>query len=232
MTNDVNCDNVILNPVEKEIMEKHNEPGPNSFRSTQQEVGRWAQENFGDNLSKYEGHVSEGHPLGSLPALMGMAEEICGELMGCILKRIQGRDKDAQGNPKTKEQHKAEVEDALADCLIFMSDFACREDIDLYQVFRTVWEKQVSKRKQATWTADKAKEHPGLLMADTAWPWEVGTLVQKIGSTKTWEVIERFPNNTPPMVTLFYQSPNDTSTQRNTLYEPNGYVVVGKSSRS
>lgn len=229
MTNSSNPDNAVITPEGKENMDKHNEYG-SSFYLIQQAVGKWAKENFGDNVSKYEGHVSEGHPLGSLLSLMGMAEEICGELMGCILKRIQGRDKDAQGNPKSAEQHKAEIEDALADCLIFMSDFACRENIDLYEVFSTVWAKQVSKRKQATWNADKAKEHPGLLITNTEWPWPAGTLVQAVGDEKkTWTVASHFPRgNGNYVVNIFWKNPSDASTQTNTLYSSEGYRVVGK----
>lgn len=225
MTNDPQPQNVILNPVEKEIMEKHSEPGPNSFRSTQQEVGRWAQENFGDCVSKWEGHVSEGHPLGSICALLGMVEEL-GEIAGAVLKRIQGRDKDANGNIISDEEFRSKVRDGISDLNIFESDFCSRENIDIYKDFRTVWEKQVSKRKQATWNADKAKEHPGLLITDTEWPWKIGTLVQKVDDpSKVWEVVGH-PNNN--IVMIEWRNPGDSSTQRNPLYSPIGYKVVGK----
>jgi NTP pyrophosphatase (non-canonical NTP hydrolase) len=126
-----------------------------SFRQIQQEIGKWAKEQFGENCSKDVNSVSYGHPLGPVPALLGVMEEL-GELSRVVLRLHQGR-----GLPPTEAQEAKE--DAVADLLVFLCDFATREKIDLQLVLNKVWAK-VCKRNQATWEADKAKESvPGEL---------------------------------------------------------------------
>lgn len=116
----------------------------------QQEIGAWAQYQFGPNLSKDDSSPLWNHPLGSLAPLLGIVEEV-GELCHAIVYRHQGR-----GYANVQE-HRAAKEDALADLLVFMCDYGNREGIDLTSALNKVWEK-VSKRTQANWLADKAAE--------------------------------------------------------------------------
>lgn len=117
----------------------------------QTEVGQWATQ-FGDNESHDPRYMAcgVGVTLKALPPLLGMIEEM-GELVAPILKRHQGR-----GFMNPSEYHNA-VQDALADCLIFMCDYANREKIVLAPLLHKTWEK-VKQRRQKTWQADKDKE--------------------------------------------------------------------------
>lgn len=121
-----------------------------SFTDIQGEIGQWAAEQFRDNVSKDPTAKYHGYPLDSIPPLLGMAEEL-GELCRVVGRRSQGR-----GYEIDDDAYKAK-EDALADLLVFMCDYATREGIVLNEVLDKVWEK-VQKRRQATWAADKAKE--------------------------------------------------------------------------
>jgi NTP pyrophosphatase (non-canonical NTP hydrolase) len=123
---------------------------PLTFQQIQAEIGRWSTENFGNNVSKDETSVNFGHPLGSLPSLLGMQEEL-GELARAVARRHQGRGYD---DPK---DHRNAKEDALSDLLVFMCDYATREGIDLMVVLNRVWQK-VKLRRQKSWAADKARE--------------------------------------------------------------------------
>ena len=121
-----------------------------SFSDIQAEIGLWAAEQFKDNVSKDKTAVHYGHPLGSIPAILGMVEEL-GELSRVVARRIQGRGYEQEAEALAAKQ------DALADCLVFMCDYATREGIHLNQVLDIVWLK-VKLRRQATWVQDKAKE--------------------------------------------------------------------------
>lgn len=103
---------------------------PNQFQTIQREVGQWSRENFGDQAS--------------WKPLLGIGEEL-GELQHHYLKREQG----IRG---TAEEHNAGIEDATADIMIFMMDFCCRENIDLFEVLDRTWTKIVKKRN---WTQNK-----------------------------------------------------------------------------
>jgi NTP pyrophosphatase (non-canonical NTP hydrolase) len=121
-----------------------------SLADIQQEIGVWANMNFGHNVSKDPLSVSYGHPLGSLPSLLGVMEEL-GELARVVARRHQARGyKDAVEAQDAKE-------DAVADLLVFLCDFCYREGINLQPVLNRVWAK-VCKRRQATWAEDKARE--------------------------------------------------------------------------
>jgi len=117
------------------------------FNDCQQEVGKWAEGNFGYNSS----HRWPDTNLKDLPAVLGMLEEL-GELAGLICKAHQGRLKRM-----SEEEWMNAVKDALADTLVFMSDFACRNDINLEEEFAKTW-KTVKQRSQATWEDDKDRE--------------------------------------------------------------------------
>lgn len=116
----------------------------------QEEIRAWARSQFGDNVSLDDTSPSFGSPLGSLPALMGIAEEL-GELFHAVAYRHQGR---GYSNP---QEHRAAKMDAVGDLMIYLLDYCSREKFDLLQVVRDTWEK-VCKRRQATWLEDKAKE--------------------------------------------------------------------------
>jgi NTP pyrophosphatase (non-canonical NTP hydrolase) len=110
-----------------------------SLPEIQDEVAGWSLVNFGDQISKATGQV-----MGSLNPLHGMMEEM-GELVRCHLKRDQGiRGFD---NP---EKFATKRNDALADILIFMCDYASREGVDLLTVLNDTWNRVVSKRDWKT----------------------------------------------------------------------------------
>lgn len=127
----------------------------------QSEIGKWAMLNFGQNLSKDPTSPAYGSPLGSLCPLMGMVGEI-GELVQEVLKAHQGRLK-----MREIERQVAKA-DALADLLVFMCDYADREEINLLGVFNSVWDRHVSRRQAASWNEDKAREKPTDLMKEVA----------------------------------------------------------------
>lgn len=94
----------------------------------QSEIGEWSRRNFGEQKSK----ATEQY-LGSLAPLMGVAEEV-GELMHVVLKRHQGiRGYDDDG------KFIAERNDAIADILVYLCDFACREGVDVAQCLADTW---------------------------------------------------------------------------------------------
>jgi len=121
-----------------------------TLESIQSEIKVWSNGNFGNNHSRDVNGISEGSPLGSLPALLGAVEEL-GELCHTVVYRHQAR-----GFSNSHEYRKS-MEDALGDILVYLCDFSGREHISLIQCLRTEW-KKVRNRNQATWLADKAKE--------------------------------------------------------------------------
>lgn len=125
-----------------------------TLEQIQREIGDWAREQFGDNVSKDPASPTYGARLGSLPSLLGMIEEL-GELVHVTVYRLQGRGFDNLAEARDAK------EDAIADTLVFMCDYACREGIDLNAVLDKTW-KKVQNRRQASWMADKAKEGPTL----------------------------------------------------------------------
>lgn len=108
-----------------------------SLREIQQEIGEWSRRNFGDQVSK-----STGQTLGSLCPLLGIQEEL-GELCHVVLKRhqgIRGYDDDAK--------YQAERDDAMADIMVYLCDYASREGVDLEAVLTMTW----NKVKSRDWT--------------------------------------------------------------------------------
>lgn len=114
-----------------------------NLRSLQTQIGLWAQENFGSNQSKRTGYA-----LYSLAPLLGIGEEY-GELLHCVLKNhqaIRGYD--------DVEKYETERDDALADLLIYMCDFATREGVDLLSVLNDTWRRVVARRN---WKANPSE---------------------------------------------------------------------------
>jgi len=79
------------------------------YTQLQAEVGEWSCKNFPNNEP--------------FDPFYGMIEEI-GELAHAILKKKQG----IRGTP---EEHDAAIKDAIADCMIFATDYCCRNYFDL-----------------------------------------------------------------------------------------------------
>jgi len=88
-----------------------------SLADIQVEHARWAQKNFGDQPAWH--------------ALLGVVEE-AGELCHAYLKREQG----IRG---TREEHDAEILDAVGDIVIFLINFCNREGIDLNKTVIETW---------------------------------------------------------------------------------------------
>jgi NTP pyrophosphatase (non-canonical NTP hydrolase) len=132
-----------------------------SLREIQAEIGTWAADQFGENPNRSAGHPGEGSPLGSIPPLLGMVEEV-GELMHAYVYRLQGR-----GDFGDLKIYTEAMKDGLADLLVFACDFSNRVsretgvEIQLEDVLNAVWEK-VSQRRRKTWNADKAAEGSSL----------------------------------------------------------------------
>lgn len=122
-----------------------------SFDQIQLEIGQWAKGQFGDNPNRSAGHPGEGSPLGSIPPLLGMAEEV-GELSHAYVYRLQGR-----GEFHNDKLYRDAVEDGLGDLLVFACDFANRERISLLAALNKTWDK-VCQRRRENWNADKARE--------------------------------------------------------------------------
>lgn len=110
------------------------------LQQLQREIGKWSQDQFGDNISK-----ATGYPLGSQNALTGIVEEV-GELNHVTICHHQGR----RGYDNSIK-YKADRDDALADILIFMCDYAEREGTDLLTLLNQTWDKVVSKRTTENW---------------------------------------------------------------------------------
>lgn len=110
------------------------------LQTLQREIGRWSQEQFGNNVSKVTGF-----PMGSQNALTGIVEEV-GELNHVTICRNQGR----RGYDDTAK-YERDRNDALADILVFMCDYAEREGVDLLTILNDTWNKVVSKRTVANW---------------------------------------------------------------------------------
>lgn len=125
-----------------------------SLEQIQNEVGQWSQANFGDNISKVTGL-----PMFSQNALTGLVEEV-GELNHATICHHQGR----RGYDPTTEageaKYVADRNDALADILIFLCDFAYREGVSLLQLVNKAWEETVSKRNMQNWEQHSHDKSP------------------------------------------------------------------------
>lgn len=115
-----------------------------SLRVIQREIREWSLRNFGQQVSK-----ATGAELGSISPLLGIGEEN-GELCHVVLKRhqgIRGYDDDAK--------YQSERDDAIADILVYLCDFANRENVDLLDVLNKTW----SKVQKRDWEKNKTNAH-------------------------------------------------------------------------
>src|SRR5690349_11211377 len=111
-----------------------------SLREIQAQIREWADRNFKNNTSK-----ATGAELGSVAPLLGIVEE-AGELSHCVLKRhegIRGYDDDAK--------YTTDRDDALADILVYLCDFAGREGVDLLSALNKTW----ARVRQRDWEKNK-----------------------------------------------------------------------------
>ena len=124
------------------------------LNNLQQEVGPWAEENFGDEQDirrsmnargrKDSGEYDPGADIGALFCVLGVNEE-AGELTHSVLKRAQGiRDDDPNVGPE------AEM-DAVADIVIYLADFCHRRGYSLAEAVHKAWYDEVSDRE---WDSD------------------------------------------------------------------------------
>jgi len=93
-----------------------------SLRELQEQQKPWVQHNFGDRPA--------------WQPLLGIAEEV-GELCHAHLKHAQGI--------RTGEDHEAAKRDAVADIVIYLSDYCNAEGIDLQSAIEDTWQ-EVQKR--------------------------------------------------------------------------------------
>ena len=105
------------------------------FKQLQEEQAPWVLHNFGKRPSYWP--------------LLGAVEEL-GELAHAFLKREQGI--------RTTENHTANIEDAVADIIIYLADFCQSENIDLQATVERVW----SEVKQRDWKKDPRNAHKAL----------------------------------------------------------------------
>lgn len=82
-------------------------------------------------LKPWQNHNFTGRP--AWQPLLGVSEEV-GELHHAYLKR-------AQNIRGTAEEHKAAIEDAIADIIVFLCDFANEEEIDVEAALNKTWDK-------------------------------------------------------------------------------------------
>lgn len=150
-----------------------------SLIQIQSEIGDWARRQFGDNPNRSEGHPGVGTPLGSQPALNGMNEEV-GELAGAALGRHDAHvaalasammkinhayvyRQQGRGDYADVDKYLADLEDGLADLMVFACDFCNRvgretgREVNLLGALNETWDR-VCKRRRETWNADKSAE--------------------------------------------------------------------------
>jgi NTP pyrophosphatase (non-canonical NTP hydrolase) len=108
-----------------------------SLSQIQSEIATWSEKNFGDQRSQITGEI-----MGSVLPLLGIAEEV-GELCHAVLKRHQG----IRGFHHYQTYATAR-DDALADILVYLCDFAARENVDLLATLQQTWERVKSRNWQ------------------------------------------------------------------------------------
>ena len=93
-----------------------------TLRQLQEELAPWVKHNFGDRPAYW--------------SLLGAVEEL-GELAHAHLKEEQGI--------RTNEDHIANAKDAIADIVIFLSDYCLARGFDFQECIETAWA-EVKKR--------------------------------------------------------------------------------------
>ncbi len=104
-----------------------------TFTALLQSVYAWARRNFGPHVPPYH------------RCLLGAMEEI-GELAHAHLKAEQG----IRGSAA---DHEAAGKDAVADTIIYLTDYCCGRGWDLNAIMEETWERV----RQRDWKADPAK---------------------------------------------------------------------------
>lgn len=147
-----------------------NEEFLGDLRQIQQEVGEWAEENFGTRFDILRSimirngvdpqiadeaidsidplSAESGSDLGAMFCTEGVGEEN-GELMHSVLKRAQGirLDEDEVG-PEAEQ-------DAVGDIIIYLADFCYRRGYDIADCVEMAWYGEVSERE---WDSDTRQE--------------------------------------------------------------------------
>lgn len=113
----------------------------------QDEVGEWAEKNFGDRMRILESIEDRslkaapdpGADVGALFCVLGANEEV-GELSHSVLKRAQGiREDDSDVGMR------AEM-DAVGDVIVYLADFCHRRGYDLGECVELAWDGEVAGR--------------------------------------------------------------------------------------
>jgi len=110
-----------------------------NLRQAQNEQDAWSKRNF-DNRKPYM-------------AVLGAAEEV-GELAHAYLKMEQG----IRGK---REEHEANMKDAVGDCVIFLMDLCNQMGWDFEEIVDTTW----NQVKQRDW---KKNSHAGVVLPASA----------------------------------------------------------------
>lgn len=110
---------------------RHLRPGALTFRQLQAEQRAWVAHNFPDREVYYP--------------LLGAVEEL-GELAHAHLKQLQG----IRG---TAAEHEAAAQDAVADAIIYLSDYCSARGFDLQALVETTW----ARVKQRDWKKDRLR---------------------------------------------------------------------------
>ncbi len=131
-----------------------------SLQQIQKEVAEWSLKTFGNNGENFS--KERNIPCASWNALFGLVEEV-GELSRthiCANQSRKGYDQTPEGIAKA---HRDRI-DACCDIMIFLSDYAAREGIDLQEELNHTWDTIVSKRTLANWEQHnhEPKEEPGM----------------------------------------------------------------------
>jgi len=112
----------------------------------QNEVGPWAEENFGDiddigrDINERRKRRKPGADVGAIFCTLGVNEE-AGELTHSVLKRAQGIREDEPGVGPEAEQ------DAVGDIIVYLADFCHRRGYNLAECVHRAWYDEVSERE-------------------------------------------------------------------------------------
>lgn len=123
------------------------------LRRLEQEVGEWAEENFGDrdqirrSINERGKRRKPGADIGALFCTLGVNEE-AGELTHSVLKQAQGIREDDPGVGREAEM------DAVGDIIVYLADFCYRRGYDLGECVESAWYGEVSSREWESKTAE------------------------------------------------------------------------------
>lgn len=112
----------------------------------QQQVGAWAEENFGDqdqirqNINERGKRRKPGADIGAIFCTLGVNEE-AGELTHSVLKRAQGIRQEEPGVGPDAEM------DAVGDIVVYLADFCHRRGYSLAECVHRAWFDEVSDRE-------------------------------------------------------------------------------------